>query len=168
MDIFTPKERSAVMSKIRGKNTKPEIILRKALFARGFRYRLHGKLPGKPDIVLRKYKTVIFVNGCFWHGHENCKYATLPKSNTIFWQEKLLANQRRDQLHRLQLETEGWNVLTVWECEIVHQRDLTPLLDRITESMHTQLKTKHKVHNYHYPTYEEAVFSAAEADTEYE
>lgn len=168
MDIFTPTERSAVMSKIRGKNTKPEIILRKALFSRGFRYRLHCKLPGKPDLVLRKYKTVIFVNGCFWHGHTDCKYATQPKSNTQFWQEKILTNRRRDQLHTLQLEADGWNVLTVWECEIVHQRDLTPLLDHLSESMYAQLKTKHKIHNYHYPTYEEATRAAAEADTEYE
>lgn len=163
MDIFTPKKRSEVMSKIRGKDTKPEMILRKALYAKGFRYRLYGKLPGKPDIVLRKYKTVIFVNGCFWHGHEGCKYATRPKSNTEFWQSKIQANQRRDALHTLQLEANGWNVLTVWECEIVHQRDLEPLLERIIMSMRAQLDSPRKVDNYRYPTYEEAMLVVAEA-----
>lgn len=167
MDIFTPTERSAVMSKIRGKNTKPEIILRKALFARGFRYRLHDKLPGKPDIVLKKYKTVIFVNGCFWHGHADCKYATQPKSNTEFWHNKILTNQRRDQLHTLQLEADGWNVLTIWECEIMHQKDLTSLLDRITENLKAQLQTQRKVRKSHYPTYKEAVRAVAEDAPEY-
>lgn len=168
MDTLTPIERSAVMSKIRGKNTKPEILLRKALFAKGFRYRLYGSLPGKPDIILRKYKTVIFVNGCFWHGHEGCKYATIPKSNTAFWYNKIQTNQRRDLLHKLQLEAEGWNVLTVWECEIVHTRDLTPLIEQISENLYAQLQSKRKVHNYHYPTYEEAVRMVAEDETFYE
>lgn len=162
MDIYTPTERSAVMSKIRGKNTKPELILRKALFAKGFRYRLYANLPGKPDIVLKKYKTVIFVNGCFWHGHADCKYASLPKSNTAFWQSKILTNQRRDQLHTLQLEADGWNVLTVWECEIVHRRDLTPLLDRITESLMKQLQSTRKIRKSYHTTYEEAVREVAE------
>lgn len=168
MDIFTPQERSAVMSKIRGKNTKPEIVLRKALFAKGFRYRLHGNLPGKPDIVLKKYKTVIFVNGCFWHGHAGCKYATRPKSNTDFWQKKILTNQRRDHLHTIQLEANGWNVLTVWECEIIHQSNLSSLLDRIAENMKKQLKNPNNVTDYHYPTYEEALSMAAEQAAEYE
>lgn len=162
MDIFTPTERSAVMSKIRGKDTKPELILRKALFARGFRYRVHCKLPGKPDIVLRKYKTVIFVNGCFWHGHRNCKYATMPKSNTDFWQSKILANQRRDELHTLQLEANGWNVLTIWECEIMHEHSLTAIVDRIAANLNAQLSNPRKVKNYRYPTYEEALDAVAE------
>ena len=167
MDIFTPQERSAVMSKIRSKNTKPEILLRKALFARGFRYRLHGKLPGKPDIVLKKYKTVIFVNGCFWHGHTDCKLASIPKSNTTFWSDKIVANQHRDQLHTLQLEALGWNVLTVWECEIKNRHNFTALLDRISENLKAQLRSSRKVKKYTYPTYEEALAIAAEEETSY-
>lgn len=156
------------MSKIRGKNTKPERILRKALYARGFRYRLHVKdLPGKPDIVLRKYKTVIFVNGCFWHGHDGCKFASIPKSNTDFWLNKIVTNQRRDQLSVCQLEADGWNVLTIWECEIVHQSRLDELLDRIVDSLYAQLRSRRKVRATRYLTYQEAVQLAAENDVEY-
>lgn len=162
MDIFTPEKRSAVMSRIRGTNTKPEVILRKALFARGIRYRLYGKLPGKPDIVLRKYKTVIFVNGCFWHGHAGCKMSRLPKSNVEFWEKKIRANQCRDALHKLQLESVGWNVLTVWECEIRAKSGFVPLVDRIVENLNAQLKTRRKVQRYDFPTLEEARSVAAE------
>lgn len=167
MDIFTPQERSAVMSRIRGKNTKPEMILRKALFARGFRYRLYGKLPGKPDIVLKRYKTVIFVNGCFWHGHADCKFAGIPKSNTVFWRDKILANRHRDQLHTLQLEALGWNVLTVWECEIKQKEALGALVSRISENLKAQLRNSRKVKKYTYPTYEEALAVVAEEETNY-
>ena len=98
MDIWDKEKRSQVMSKIRSKNTKPELALRKALFARGFRFRVNDKrLPGKPDIVLPKYKTVIFVNGCFWHRHEGCKYAYTPKTNAQFWIEKITSNNSKSQ-----------------------------------------------------------------------
>ncbi|WP_294082454.1 very short patch repair endonuclease [Proteiniphilum sp. UBA5384] len=112
MDIWDNEKRSQVMSRIRSKNTRPEMILRRALFARGFRYRVNDKrLPGTPDIVLPRYKTVIFVHGCFWHGHEGCKYATTPKTNTEFWVEKITTNRGRDKIHTTQLIALGWNVL---------------------------------------------------------
>ena len=122
------------MSKIRSKDTKPELALRKALFAKGFRYRANdNRLPGKPDIVLSKYKTVIFVHGCFWHGHEGCKYASTPKTNVQFWIDKITSNVERDKVSAEKLTALGWNVITVWECEIRHKykRDLTPLTDSI-------------------------------------
>jgi len=152
------------MSHIRGRNTKPEVKLRKALFAKGFRYRTNVRnLPGKPDIVLRKYKSVIFVNGCFWHGHAGCKLATRPKSNVQFWENKIVANQRRDQLHTLQLEAIGWHVITVWECHI-NNREFPALVEEISAELRAQLHTPAKVRNYHYPTYEEAVTMAAERE----
>src|SRR5690554_557805 len=98
MDIWDKEKRSEVMSKIRSKNTRPEMILRKALFARGFRYRVNDRrLPGTPDIVLPKYRTVVFVHGCFWHGHDGCKYASIPKTNTEFWVDKITTNKKRDR-----------------------------------------------------------------------
>lgn len=107
------------MSRIRSKDTKPEMLVRQYLHAHGFRYRLHVKtLPGHPDLVLNKYKTVLFVHGCFWHMHENCKYATMPKSRTEWWTEKLLRNKSRDIENTQKLEALGWNVITVWECEL--------------------------------------------------
>ncbi len=107
------------MSRIKGKNTKPEEIVRKYLFSKGFRYRKNDKrLPGTPDIVLPKYKTVIFVNGCFWHGHQGCKYYVVPKTNTEFWLNKINTNISRDEAKRKQLEEAGWNVIVVWECEL--------------------------------------------------
>lgn len=107
------------MSAIRGKNTKPEIVVRKFLFGRGFRYRLnHPRLPGHPDIVLRKYRTVIFVNGCFWHGHDNCKYYRLPKTNVDFWQKKVERNKKRDVEEQRQLAAMGWHCITIWECQL--------------------------------------------------
>lgn len=107
------------MSRIRSKNTRPEILVRKALFAKGFRYRLHDKkLPGKPDIVFKKYRTVIFVHGCFWHGHANCKYFVLPKTHSAWWRNKINKNKALDRIHELQLQNMGWQVLTVFECDI--------------------------------------------------
>lgn len=134
MDIWNKEKRSECMSRIRSKNTKPELALRKALFARGFRYRVNDKkLPGKPDIVLPKYKTVIFIHGCFWHGHAGCKYAYTPKTNTKFWIDKIISNAERDKVNAERLTVWGWNVLTVWECEIrhTHKQNLTPLIDRV-------------------------------------
>ncbi len=107
------------MSRIKGKNTKPEEIVCKYLFSKGFRYRKNDKrLPGTPDIVVPKYKTVIFVNGCFWHGHQGCKYYVVPKTNTEFWLNKINTNIIRDEAKRKQLEEAGWNVIVVWECEL--------------------------------------------------
>ncbi len=107
------------MSRIKGKNTKPEVLLRKELFKRGFRYRIHDKkLIGKPDIVLPKYRTVIFVHGCFWHGHEGCRYFVIPKTRTEWWQNKISGNVERDAKAVIALKELGWRVLTVWECEL--------------------------------------------------
>ena len=118
-DRLTIEQRHNNMAAIRGRDTKPEILVRKFLWSRGFRYRLnHPRLPGKPDIVLRKYRTCILVNGCFWHGHEGCKYYVVPKSNTGFWMEKIGRNRERDHevLHRL--AEMGWHTIVIWECEL--------------------------------------------------
>lgn len=125
------------MSRIRCRDTKPEEIVRKYLFSRGFRYRKNDpSLPGKPDIVLPKYKTVIFVNGCFWHGHEGCRYFVWPKNNANFWKEKIERNIERDT-HNYQLLAErGWKIIVVWECELkknVRIQTLTRLSDQIKE-----------------------------------
>ena len=122
MDVHDKKTRSYNMSQIKGKNTKPEELVRKYLFSQGFRYRKNDKkLPGSPDIVLPKYKTVIFVNGCFWHGHEGCKYFVRPKSNEDFWKNKIETNIARDKKKTEALEALGWNVIVVWECELKTQ-----------------------------------------------
>jgi DNA mismatch endonuclease (patch repair protein) len=118
-DVHTPGQRSYNMSQIRGKNTKPEELVRKFLFSQGFRYRKNDpRLPGKPDIVLPKYKTVIFVNGCFWHGHEGCRYFVWPKNNAEFWKAKISGNIQRDAQSIRLLRDQGWNVIVVWECEL--------------------------------------------------
>lgn len=127
-DIVDPATRSRMMSGIRGKNTKPEIIVRQALHKAGFRFRLHRKdLPGNPDIVLPRYRAVIFVHGCFWHGH-GCRYFKVPKTRTDFWLDKIMANAKRDRQKEDALRATGWTVLTVWECEIRDKTDwLTPI-----------------------------------------
>lgn len=118
-DVHTPEQRSYNMSRIRNKNTKPEELVRKHLFSKGFRYRKNDpRLPGKPDIVLPKYKTVIFVNGCFWHGHEGCRYFVWPKSNAEFWKAKISGNIEHDQRTYTHLQKLGWRVIVVWECEL--------------------------------------------------
>lgn len=119
MDVHDKATRSYNMSKIRSKNTKPEEMVRKYLFAQGFRYRKNDKrLPGKPDIVLPKYKTVVFVNGCFWHMHEGCKYFVWPRNNREFWKNKIEGNAERDKRKKTELELQGWNVITIWECQL--------------------------------------------------
>lgn len=119
MDVLSREKRSQIMASVKSSDTKPEMLVRRYLHAHGFRYGLHNrKLPGSPDIVLRKYKTVIFINGCFWHGHEGCKYYRLPKSNIEFWQTKLERNRQRDIETVKALKTKGWRVITIWECEL--------------------------------------------------
>ena len=119
MDKLTKEQRHRCMASIRGKDTKPELLVRRFLFSRGFRYRLnHPRLPGRPDIVLRKYRTVIFVNGCFWHGHEGCKNYVVPKSNTEFWTAKIERNRARDIDEQHKLAAMGWHCITVWECQL--------------------------------------------------
>ena len=118
-DRFTEEQRHYCMSQIRNKNTKPELKLRQALWRLGFRYRVNDKrLPGTPDIVLPKYRTVIFIHGCFWHGHKDCKFYTVPKTNTEFWTVKVARNRERDQEVWRQLEAKGWSVIIVWECQL--------------------------------------------------
>ena len=119
------------MAAIRSKNTKPELMVRRYLFARGFRYRLNSpRLPGHPDLVMRKYRTCVFVNGCFWHGHEGCPYFRMPHTNVEFWEKKIHRNQQRDGETQRQLANMGWHCITVWECELrpaVRQRTLEAL-----------------------------------------
>jgi len=118
-DVHDEKTRSYNMSRIKGKDTKPEMIVRKFLFSKGFRYRLHVKnLPGKPDIVLPKYKTVVFINGCFWHGHDGCKHFSVPKTRTEWWLNKIIGNISKDTRNLETLTREGWSVLVIWECEL--------------------------------------------------
>lgn len=118
-DVHSQETRSYNMSRIKAKDTKPELLVRKYLFCKGFRYRVNVKdLPGKPDIVLPKYKTVIFIHGCFWHGHEGCKYFVIPKTRTEWWTEKIRKNKERDQQEHEALRKTGWNIITVWECQL--------------------------------------------------
>lgn len=122
MDVHDKKTRSYNMSRIKGKNTKPEELVRKYLFSKGFRYRKNDKrLPGSPDIVLPKYKVVIFVNGCFWHGHEGCKYFVWPENNKEFWKTKIVNNRMRDIEKSKRLAELGYKIITVWECELKKQ-----------------------------------------------
>lgn len=137
MDVHNKEKRSYNMSRIKGRNTKPEEIVAKYLFSQGFRYRRNvKKLPGTPDIVLKKYKTVIFVNGCFWHMHEGCKYFVWPKDNSEFWKNKLLANKERDEKDKKEIEELGWKVIVVWECQLKkaeRERTLNWLVEKIRE-----------------------------------
>lgn len=119
MDIHSKEVRSYNMSCIKGKNTKPEMLVRKFLFNSGFRYRLHSKdLYGKPDLVLKKYKALIFINGCFWHGHNGCKYYTVPKTRTEWWLAKINTNVEKDRNNTEKLKLEGWRIFTLWECQL--------------------------------------------------
>ena len=134
-DVHSKEIRSFNMSRIKGKDTKPELLVRKFLFSQGFRYRLHDKkLPGKPDVILPKYKTVIFVNGCFWHGHEKCKYYVLPKTRTEWWLNKINVNISNDNKALSALQSSGWKVIVIWECELKPKnvkKTLTTLLDML-------------------------------------
>ncbi len=139
MDVLTKEQRHKNMSRIRGKNTKPEEIVRKYLFSRGFRYRKNDRrYPGKPDIVLPKYKTVIFVNGCFWHQHEGCRYASVPKSRQDFWLPKLQGNVERDQRNIEALKKAGWSVIVIWECEIKSKKGRDDALSRLEQKIKGQ------------------------------
>ena len=132
VDKYSKEIRSMMMSKVRSKNTKPEKVVRSMLFSLGFRFRINRKdLPGKPDIVLPRYKTVIFVHGCFWHRH-NCKDATMPKSNTDFWEKKFTANVERDKRVKAELKDLGWRVITVWSCEL---KDMETLKQRLVSEI---------------------------------
>ncbi len=148
------------MAAIHGKDTKPEMVVRKWLWGHGFRYRLnHPRLPGKPDIVMRKYRTCIFVNGCFWHGHENCKYYTIPKTNTEFWLTKIRINQERDLKVQHELASMGWHSITLWECELKPaNREST--LESLAFTLNKIFLQDHSVRRYEIP--EEEPMMAAE------
>ncbi|HEX8328007.1 MAG TPA: DNA mismatch endonuclease Vsr [Hymenobacter sp.] len=139
-DVHSSATRSYNMSQIKGKDTKPELLVRQYLHAHGLRYRLHDKsLPGKPDLVLPKYKTVVFVHGCFWHKHQGCRYFVVPKTRTDFWLNKIGKNVSNDERQQAELAAAGWNVLTVWECELkpaVREHTLMQLFSTITRQAH--------------------------------
>jgi len=131
MDNLTKEQRSFCMSRIRSKDTQPEVAVRKALSRLGIRYRLHNaKLPGKPDIVITKKDTVIFINGCFWHQHKGCKRQTMPKVNVQYWSEKLASNIQRQKNNIKELKKAGWKVVILWECETKHSEDLTRIIGK--------------------------------------
>ena len=136
-DVLTPQQRHRCMSHIRSKATKPEMLVRRWLWAHGYRYRLNVKsVPGKPDIVMRKYRTAIFVNGCFWHGHEGCKMFVLPKTNTEFWQAKIEQNRTRDTRIYNELMNAGWQVIVIWACNLTN--------DKLESTMQTVAVTLNK------------------------
>jgi DNA mismatch endonuclease (patch repair protein) len=135
VDSLSPAERSEIMSRVRSKNSRPEMFVRKLVFALGYRYRLHAKdLPGHPDIVFRRCRKVIFVHGCFWHRHASCPLARLPKSRLDFWVPKLEGNKRRDRRTNRALGKEGWKVLTVWECQVKNDARLEARLRRFLDA----------------------------------
>jgi DNA mismatch endonuclease (patch repair protein) len=130
-DVHTKEQRSKNMAAIKGKNTKPEMLVRRFLHANGYRYKLHDKnLPGRPDIVLPKYKTVIFVHGCFWHGHKGCRYFVVPKTRTDWWLAKINGNVANDKRQITALRKLGWKVITLWECDL-KSRTLTKTLQHL-------------------------------------
>ena len=134
-DVLTPVQRHRNMAAIHSASTKPELVFRCALWRLGFRYRINDKShPGRPDIVLPKYRTVIFVHGCFWHGHKDCKYYTIPKTNTEFWMAKVARNQERDQEVWRKLEAKGWSVIIVWECQL-KKANLDETIDRVASEI---------------------------------
>ncbi|MDZ4817481.1 MAG: DNA mismatch endonuclease Vsr [Planctomycetota bacterium] len=131
MDSVSPAERSKIMSRVRSKNSRPELFVRSLVFALGYRYRLHVRgLPGQPDLVFKKHRKIIFVHGCFWHRHRSCALARLPKSRLDFWGPKLESNKKRDRQTLRKLTEEGWDVLTVWECETKDERSLRERIRR--------------------------------------
>lgn len=130
-DVFSKKKRSEIMSRVKSKNSKPELFIRSELHKMGYRFRLHdAKLLGSPDIVLKKYKTVIFINGCFWHGHHNCKYSHLPKTNKRFWKKKINKNRKRDSFVKNKLRKLGWKSITIWTCQI-KKKNIIAKIDKL-------------------------------------
>ena len=147
-DKLTLSQRSHCMSRIRSKNTKPEILVRKGLHARGFRFRLHNKkLPGSPDVVLPKYGVAIMVNGCFWHGHKGCQYATSPKTNVEFWETKMSRNRHRDEVTEAHLQALGWHVITIWECELRGTSSAVLRLNLLAEEIIEAGVVRHNLQN---------------------
>lgn len=140
-DVFTPEERSRIMGRIRAKDTAPEMVVRRIAHALGYRYRLHrSDLPGKPDLVFPMYRSVIFVNGCFWHGH-SCRRGALPASNAEFWSKKIGATQARDERSRAELEREGWRVMTLWQCELHERAEVAARIDAFLRAAEEESRT---------------------------
>lgn len=167
MDILSKDQRHKNMAAIHSANTKPEMIVRKYLFSHGFRYRLnHPRLPGRPDIVLRKYHTCIFVNGCFWHGHKGCKYYVIPKSNTEFWTNKINRNIARDERVQKELAQMGWHCITIWECDLKPQKREQTLISLEYTLNHIYLKD-HTV-SYSINEEEDTLMAAEEMQNGYE
>ena len=164
-DKLTPEQRHRCMSRIRSKNTRPEILVRKFLFAHGFRYRVNVRnLPGTPDIVLRRFKTVIFINGCFWHGHEGCRYYVLPKSNVEFWERKIERNRNRDAANQMRLRLMGWSVVQIWECQL-KPRKRRDTLEGLLSILNRQVLHTYGEKEYNIVDHAEQI--AAEEKTEY-
>ena len=135
-DIFTKKKRSEIMSHIKGKNSKQELIVRRYLFSKGFRYRLHSnRLPGKPDITLTKYRCVIMINGCFWHGHDECKSSRIPSTNKKYWKEKIAQNKERDEIVTKNLNRIGYKVIIVWQCQLSGKNKMITTLESIADDI---------------------------------
>lgn len=155
------------MAAVHSKNTRPEMIVRKWLWSHGYRYRLnHPRLPGKPDIVMRKYRSCIFVNGCFWHGHEGCRYYRIPKSNTEFWVKKIRRNQERDREVCRQLAAMGWHSIVIWECELKPLRR-TNTLESLVFTLDRIFLQDRRIKNYQMPE-EESSMAAEDRPDGYE
>ncbi|HOB52797.1 MAG TPA: very short patch repair endonuclease [Acidobacteriota bacterium] len=138
-DVFSKEKRSWIMSRVKGRDTKPEIIVRSLVHRMGFRFRIHRRdLPGKPDIVLPRHKKIIFVHGCFWHGHKLCRYSKRPTTNKLFWNKKLEGNIERDKRFRRMLSRKGWEVLIVWQCEIQKPQTLLRKLEKFLHDKRTE------------------------------
>jgi len=160
MDRMTPEQRHECMSSIHSKDTRPEQAVRRELWRRGYRFRKCVKtLSGTPDIVLPKYRTVIFVNGCFWHGHKGCKYYTVPETNVEFWVEKVRKNKERDALNEQRLESLSWNIITVWECEL-KSKVFDATMERVIAELH---QNKVKWEQYQQRRRSDREFARAEA-----
>lgn len=156
-DVLTREQRSRCMAAVKSKDTKPEMTVRRFLFSKGLRYRVNNrKLPGSPDIVLKKFKTVVFVDGCFWHGHEGCKYFRLPKSNTDFWRHKIALNYARDYANNIDLKLAGWRVIRIWECDIRTESKRQETLDKL----YNQITNASDVSGQSYHMYEECITAA--------
>lgn len=164
-DSRTPQQRHDNMAAIRSKNTRPEIIVRQYLWRNGFRFRLHDKkLPGRPDLVLPRYRTAIFVNGCFWHGHTDCPYFRLPKTNTDFWSAKIARNRARDARNIALLHSQGWYTITVWECQLRRKDQRLSTLHFLESQLHYNLLVSQNPSPNPYDLPDEPLTLASEPD----
>ncbi len=163
-DHLTPEQRHRNMAAVHSKDTKPEIIVRKYLWGHGFRYRLnHPRLPGKPDIVLTKYRTCVFVNGCFWHGHEGCRFFVMPKSNRDFWERKIARNRERDSEVQQKLSDMGWHSITLWECQLKPAKR-EKSLESLAHTLYRIFLEDHKPRKYVMPEEMPAMVAEGESD----